>query len=158
MTDWLGDVPETSHLLQGYFGGSTGAATALIAASQRRGRVRALVSRSGRPDLAAESLSRVTAPTLFIVGERDWQVLQCTRQLVPELAERAEIAVVPDASHLFDEQGGLDAVARRAADWFGYYLQPSLRLGQDPADHLRRRLAEHFPEAALAGVRAREAP
>jgi putative phosphoribosyl transferase len=102
----------------GYFGASTGAAAALVAAAQAPGHVRAVVSRGGRPDLAGRALARVEAPTLLIVGGLDRDVLELNERALQELRCIKALAVVPDATHLFEEPGKLDEVARLAADWF----------------------------------------
>ncbi|MBV9412600.1 MAG: alpha/beta fold hydrolase [Acidimicrobiia bacterium] len=115
LTDWAsGDV--------GLFGASTGAATALIAASQRPDGVNAVVSRGGRPDLVAEALERVRAPTLLIVGGNDPQVLTLNQQAYERLASERQLEVVPGATHLFEERGALERVAELAATWFGAHL------------------------------------
>ena len=118
-TSWLGDEPRTAPLPLGYFGASTGAAAALIAAAEHGARVRAIVSRGGRPDLAGDALARVTAPTLLIVGGRDSIVLDLNRQALDELTTEKELVVVPGATHLFEEPGGaLHQVAELAVRWF----------------------------------------
>jgi dienelactone hydrolase len=107
----------------GLFGASTGAAAALVAAADRPSRVAAVVSRGGRPDLAGPALQHVTAPTLLIVGGADAQVLTLNRQAAGRLAAPHHLEVVPGASHLFEEPGALDEVARLAAGWFVTYLR-----------------------------------
>lgn len=102
----------------GLFGASTGAAAALRAAAADRDHVDAVVSRGGRPDLAAEALREVEAPTLLIVGGDDHEVLELNRRALAELNERSSLQIVADAGHLFEEVGKLDEVARLAADWF----------------------------------------
>jgi dienelactone hydrolase len=102
----------------GYFGGSTGAAAALIAAARRPNHVAAVVSRGGRPDLAGTWLEEVQAPTLLIVGGKDDRVLQANREAAPRILAPHRIEVVPGASHLFEEPGALDEVSRLAAAWF----------------------------------------
>ena len=121
-TVWLHSQPETAHLVLGYFGASTGTASALRAASQPENAIKAVVSRGGRPDLAGEALSRVSAPVLLIVGDRDNQVIDLNRQAYQLLAGEKEMAIVPEASHLFEEPGTLDQAARLATRWFGRYL------------------------------------
>jgi putative phosphoribosyl transferase len=116
-TEWMSDEPETAPLRVGYFGASTGAAAALIAAAELPDTA-AVVSRGGRPDLAAEALARVRAPTLLIVGERDPQVLELNEAAYAELDAEKELVIVPGATHLFEEPGALDQVARLAGDWF----------------------------------------
>jgi len=122
-TDWLAGEPETSTLAVGYFGASTGAAAALVAAAERP-QTRAVVSRGGRPDLAGEALARVRAPTLLIVGRNDPQVLELNDAALNELSAETELAIVPGATHLFEEPGALDEVARRARDWFVRHSAP----------------------------------
>ena len=106
----------------GYFGASTGAAAALIAAADSPGEIAAVVSRGGRPDLADRALSRVRAPTLFIVGGNDTQVLALNRWALDRLEAPKQLAIVPGATHLFEEPGALDEVARLASDWFVDHL------------------------------------
>jgi putative phosphoribosyl transferase len=108
----------------GYFGASTGAAAALWAAAEAGGTVRAVVSRGGRPDLAAERLAEVTAPTLLVVGSLDDTVIALNEQAAARLRCRHEIAVVAGATHLFEEPGALEQIARLAVDWFCAYLGP----------------------------------
>ena len=120
--DWLATDSPAGQLPVGCFGASTGAAAALIAAAQRGGRVRAVVSRGGRPDLAGDALGRVTAPTLLIVGGRDVEVLRLNQQALAALAGEARIEVVPGATHLFEEPGALERVAALARDWFLRHL------------------------------------
>jgi putative phosphoribosyl transferase len=105
----------------GVFGASTGAAAALVAAASDHS-VRAVVSRGGRPDLAGTALAEVRAPTLLIVGSLDEQVLELNRQAAELLPAPTKVEVVPGATHLFEEPGALEIVARLAADWFGKYL------------------------------------
>jgi putative phosphoribosyl transferase len=118
-TDWMADVPATAALPVAYFGASTGAAAALVAAARRPERVAAVVSRGGRPDLAADDLPRVQAPTLLIVGGADLPVISVNRQALARLGSKEkELHIVPLATHLFEEPGTLEQVARLAADWF----------------------------------------
>jgi pimeloyl-ACP methyl ester carboxylesterase len=112
----LGDVPV------GCFGASTGAAAALIAAAERPERVAAVVSRGGRPDLAAGALPRVTAPTLLIVGGHDTQVIELNRGAQALLAGESRLEIVPGAGHLFEEPGALERVAALSRDWFLRHL------------------------------------
>ena len=121
-TDWLTQFPDTKHLRIGYFGASTGAAAALAAAAVRPDAVRAIVSRGGRPDLAGAALTRVQAPTLLIVGEHDDQVVQLNRQALTQLRCEKRLVIVPGATHLFEEAGALDEVARLARGWFQRHL------------------------------------
>jgi putative phosphoribosyl transferase len=119
VTDWIARLPEIEGLPIGYFGASTGAAAAIIAAAARPDTIHAVVSRGGRPDLADASLGRLRAPTLLIVGGNDPQVLLLNREARARMNRaRNELAVVPGASHLFEEPGALDHVTRLAADWF----------------------------------------
>jgi putative phosphoribosyl transferase len=122
VTDWLQNQAETRDLSLGYFGASTGAAAALVAAATRKDAARAVVSRGGRPDLAGPYLARVEAPTLLIVGGLDREVLALNRSAMARLGGPAQLAIVPGATHLFEEAGALDAVARLASDWFVRHL------------------------------------
>ena len=124
ITDWLGAHPETRGLPIGYFGASTGAAAALVAAAQRPAMVAAIVSRGGRPDLARPHLSAVRAPALFIVGERDLAVLDVTRAAMRELPGVTQLAMIAGASHLFEDPGALEEVARLAREWLARHLAP----------------------------------
>jgi len=110
---------ETAALPIGLFGASTGAAAALVAAAQRPGQISAVVSRGGRPDLAGDALPRVRAPTLLIVGSADMEVLMLNRGAARQMMCTGELAVVPHATHLFEEPGTLEQVAELAARWFG---------------------------------------
>jgi pimeloyl-ACP methyl ester carboxylesterase len=123
-TDWLTQFPDTKHLPIGYFGASTGAAAALAAAAVRPDAVGAVVSRGGRPDLAGSALPRVRAPTLLIVGGDDRQVIELNRAALAQLRCEKQLVIVPAATHLFEEPGALDEVARLARDWFQRYLIP----------------------------------
>lgn len=120
--DWVLAEPATGHLRLGFFGASTGAAAALIAASERPGQTRAVVSRGGRPDLAGPALPRVRAPTLLIVGGLDAPVIELNQQAAARLYVEKRIEIVPGASHLFEEPGALEEVARLAGEWFTRYL------------------------------------
>ena len=122
---WLGDNRSTHGLALGYFGASTGAAAALLAAAREPGGVSAVVSRGGRPDLVMHWLARVRAPTLLIVGEDDQHVLQWNRDAYACLAADKELVVVPRATHLFEEPGALEEVARQACRWFVHHLSPA---------------------------------
>ncbi len=124
-TDWLSRQREARGLRLGYFGASTGAAAALVAAAQRPTLVSAVVSRGGRVDLAGEALSAVRAPTLFIVGGDDTLVLALNQRALREVQAPRHLAVIPGASHLFEELGALEQVADLAADWFARYLVQS---------------------------------
>jgi putative phosphoribosyl transferase len=120
--EWLGGRPATSGFRLGLFGASTGAAAALVAAAERPEGVAAVVSRGGRPDLAGAALERVRAPTLLIVGARDVAVLDLNREALLRLKGAKALEIVPGASHLFEEPGALDRVARLAAGWFTEHL------------------------------------
>jgi putative phosphoribosyl transferase len=122
ITDWLTQAPETRQLRIGYFGASTGAGAALVAAAERPEAVSAVVSRGGRPDLAGSALSRVRAPTLLIVGGNDAQVIALNRAALAQLRCQKQLVIVPGATHLFEEPGALDQVALLARDWFERHL------------------------------------
>ena len=121
-TEWVKKNPDTESLSIGYFGASTGAAAALIAAAKLPEQVKAVVSRGGRPDLAGEHLPNVKAPTLLIVGGDDTEVLELNRQASQQMTSERKIAVVPGATHLFEEPGKLEEVARLAIGWFSKHL------------------------------------
>jgi dienelactone hydrolase len=122
VTDWLVRQPDTRPLRIGYFGASTGAAAALVAAAERPQIVRAIVSRGGRPDLAGPAFARVEAPTLLIVGGDDMPVIELNRAALAQLRCEKRLVIVPGATHLFEEPGALDEVARLAREWFQQYL------------------------------------
>lgn len=122
---WLATQTETREMKLGYFGASTGAAAALVAAAQSPGSVGAVVSRGGRPDLAHEFLPRVVAPTLMIVGGDDEIVLELNREAYALLSCPRQLDIVPGATHLFSEPGALEEVARLAEEWFVHYLTPN---------------------------------
>ncbi|MGE5532335.1 MAG: dienelactone hydrolase family protein [Bacteroidota bacterium] len=121
-TDWLKEDPELTGLSLGYFGASTGAAAAIIAAAHRPEHIKAVVSRGGRPDLAGASLALIKAPTLLIVGGDDYAVIDLNRQAFARMTCEKRLEIVPGATHLFEEPGTLDKAAELAADWFGQYL------------------------------------
>ncbi len=127
--DWLCQQKLTHHLKQGLFGASTGAAAALIAGAERPERTGAIVSRGGRPDLAGSSLTQVEAPALFIVGQLDEQVIQLNEQALEQMSAdtQKEMIIVPGATHLFEEPGALEYVARLAQDWFRRFLGSSAK-------------------------------
>ena len=122
ITDWLVKDPDAQPLRIGYFGASTGAAAALVAAAERPKMVRAVVSRGGRPDLAGPALAHVEAPTLLIVGGNDLLVIELNRTALAQLRSEKRLVIVPGATHLFEEPGALDEVARLAREWFERYL------------------------------------
>jgi putative phosphoribosyl transferase len=123
VTNWLLSNPETKKLSIGYFGASTGAAAALIAAKEHADTIKAVVSRGGRPDLAEKVLPDVKAPTLLIVGGDDFQVIEMNQWALDQLkVERKELRIVPGATHLFEEPGTLEEVANLAGEWFKRYL------------------------------------
>jgi dienelactone hydrolase len=122
IVDWLGGEPETAGLAVGLFGASTGAAAALVATAGRPGHIGAVVCRGGRPDLAGPALIQVAAPTLMLVGELDRPVRELNEQARNAMTVRAELRIVPGATHLFEEPGALDLVAEEAAAWFTTYL------------------------------------
>lgn len=121
--EWSATVQEIAELPIGYFGASTGAAAALIAAAERPDLVHAVVSRGGRPDLANHFLPRVHAPTLLIVGGADRDVLEMNRAAMKQMHAVVDLQVVPGATHLFEEPGTLDEVQRLAGEWFERYLE-----------------------------------
>ena len=139
-TEWLRAQPEMADLKLGYFGASTGAAAALAAAALRPALARAVVSRGGRPDLAGDALARVEAPTLLIVGSLDRAVIRMNEEAMAQMTCRTELKIVEGASHLFEEPGKLEEVARLAADWFTEHLGGEGPAGRRPrydgADHL----------------------
>ena len=122
-TRWLLVQPAAHHLAIGYFGASTGAAAALKAAATLGPSIGAIVSRGGRPDLAQEALGRVQSPTLLIVGGSDDVVLQLNRHAYALLNGTKQLVVIPEATHLFEEPGALEEVARLATEWFEQYLR-----------------------------------
>jgi putative phosphoribosyl transferase len=125
-TDWLAQNPDTNKLRIGYFGASTGAAAALVAAAERE--VGAVVSRGGRPDLAGDALPLVKAPTLLIVGGNDVPVIRMNEEALGQLRVKKRLEIIPGATHLFEEPGALEEVARLAAGWFTRHLsQPTER-------------------------------
>lgn len=122
VTGWLARDPDTAPLPLGYFGASTGAGAALVAATDPRVNVQAVVSRGGRPDLAGRYLAAVAAPTLLIVGGRDEVVLELNRRAQAAIPGECELSVVPGATHVFEEPGTLEKVAELARDWFIEHL------------------------------------
>jgi putative phosphoribosyl transferase len=120
--DWLARDSRTSTLPLGYFGASTGAGAALEAAARDPDKVKAIVSRGGRPDLAEAHLARVTTPTLLLVGGDDAPVIEMNRTALARLTGVKDLVIIPGASHLFEEPGALDQVAERALRWFLQYV------------------------------------
>jgi len=127
-TDWLAQQPQTQGLSVGLFGASTGGGAALIAATKRQDRIGAVVSRGGRPDLAKEYLPLVQCPTLLIVGANDAPVIVMNREAFDRLTVTKELTLVAGATHLFEEPGALEEVARLATDWFVRVLSPGSEL------------------------------
>jgi dienelactone hydrolase len=128
-TRWAREQPETRHLRLGYFGASTGAGAALVAAAALPEAVGAVVSRGGRPDLAGTALGLVRAPTLLLVGGRDAPVLALNEEALGHLRGEKRLVIVPGATHLFEEPGALDEVARLAREWFRTHLAPAAAPG-----------------------------
>ena len=123
VTQWLQNSKKISSVKLGYFGASTGAAAALIAAAQLPEYISAVVSRGGRPDLAGDFLPLVQCPTLFIVGELDHEVIELNELAYKELSCIKELSIIPGATHLFEEEGTLKKASLVACDWFVKYLQ-----------------------------------
>ena len=123
-TDWLVQNPDTEQLRIGYFGASTGAGAALVAAAERPDEVGAIVSRGGRPDLAGDALPLVKAPTLLIVGGNDEPVIGMNEEAFARMRAVKRLQIVPGATHLFEEPGALEEVARLATVWFARHLGP----------------------------------
>ncbi len=121
-TIWIKKEKSASNLKVGYFGSSTGGGAALVAAAELGQAIGAVVSRGGRPDLAADALPRVTAPTLLIVGGLDFPVIQMNKEAYAKMRCEKELKMVSGATHLFEEPGALEEVAHLAADWFQRYL------------------------------------
>lgn len=123
-TKWLKSQTQASGLRVGYFGASTGAAAALIAAADLGDKIGAVVSRGGRPDMAEGSLGLVNAPTLLIVGGNDKAVIELNEKAYRMIKAEKELKIVPGATHLFEESGTIEEVARAATEWFKKYLLP----------------------------------
>ena len=123
-TEWLKTNPATRKLALGYFGASTGAAAALIAAAKLPKDIKAVVSRGGRPDLALDDIPKVKTPTLFIVGGNDSVVIDLNKKAMKSFSAEKKLEIVPGASHLFEEPGKLEEVAKLAIKWFSKYLLP----------------------------------
>jgi dienelactone hydrolase len=122
-TSWVRHEPATQALAVGYFGASTGAAAAIVASADRDANVKAIVSRGGRPDLAEDALRLVTAPTLLIVGGEDRAVIPLNEKALAQLRCEKRLAIVPGATHLFEEPGALQRVAGMARQWFDAHLK-----------------------------------
>jgi dienelactone hydrolase len=122
-TEWVKKQRETGHLRIGYFGASTGGGAVLVAAAELGDDIGAVVSRGGRPDMAGEALSRVVSPTLLIVGGLDDVIIRLNEEALGKLQCLKELKIVPGGTHLFEEPGKLEEVARLAADWFQRYLR-----------------------------------
>lgn len=122
VTRWASKQQETKNLPIAYFGASTGAASALEAAADLGDQIKAIVSRGGRPDMAMDSLARVKSPTLLIVGGDDTEVIELNQQAYDALDCEKELSIITGATHLFEEPGTLEEVAKQAADWFLKYL------------------------------------
>lgn len=129
---WLEETPETSALGLGYFGASTGAGAALMAAARRPEGVQAIVSRGGRPDLAGPALPQVDVPTLLLVGGNDTPVIAMNQEALALLPGEKRLEIIPGATHLFEEPGTLEEVARLACQWFQRYLRPLDQPGPIP--------------------------
>jgi putative phosphoribosyl transferase len=121
-TNWIKTKPDTSHLRVGYFGSSTGGGAALVAAAKVGEDIGAVVSRGGRPDLAGDALADVKSPTLLIVGGLDHPVIRMNEDAYHQLQCEKELRIIPGATHLFEEPGTLEQVARLAANWFREHL------------------------------------
>lgn len=123
VTEWVKKQKETGLLRIGYFGASTGGGAALVAAAELGDDIGAVVSRGGRPDMAGEALPRVISPTLLLVGGSDDVIIRLNEEALRKLQCMKELKIVPGATHLFEEPGKLEEVARLAADWFQRYLR-----------------------------------
>jgi putative phosphoribosyl transferase len=123
-TKWARQQEKTRDLLIGYFGSSTGGAAALVAAAELLQDVGAVVSRSGRPDLAGDALPKVQAPTLLIVGGNDDIVIELNEQARDRMHCEVKLEIIPGATHLFEEPGALEKAAELASDWFSLHLGP----------------------------------
>jgi len=130
-TNWIKRGPHTSHLRVGYFGSSTGGGAALVAAAAVGEAIGAVVSRGGRPDLAGDALPKVKSPTLLIVGGLDYPVIRMNEDAYRQLRCEQELKIVPRATHLFEEPGTLEEVARLAADWFQRKLRAAVGAEKD---------------------------
>jgi putative phosphoribosyl transferase len=122
-TNWIKQQPDTGNLSVGYFGSSTGGGAALVAAAEVGEEIGAVVSRGGRPDLAGDALPRVQSPTLLLVGELDVPVIRMNEEAYARLRCEKQLRIIPGATHLFEEPGALEEVARLAAEWFQRHLE-----------------------------------
>jgi len=154
---WISAEPDIADLPLGLFGASTGAGAAILAAAELHGRVAALVSRGGRPDLAGPRLAEVGAPTLLIVGGDDRHVLALNRQALAVLTCEKLLRIVPNASHLFEEPGALEAVTDMASAWFQHYLSPAAR-NHAPVPSVAQPTLSAEPVSAAAVLRAAAEP
>lgn len=122
VTEWLLKQPNTKNFKVGYFGASTGSASAIIAAAELRSGIKAVVSRGGRPDLAVDALTKITAPILLIVGGADTVVIELNQGAYDSIKGEKSLQIIPNATHLFEEPGTLEEVAKLACAWFKKYL------------------------------------
>ena len=122
-TEWVKNDPQTKDLVICYFGASTGAAAALVAAAKVPEDIATVVSRGGRPDLAGDYLPKVIAPTLLLVGGLDTEVIELNKQAMDQMISEKKLVIIPGATHLFEEPGKLAEVAKLTADWFLCYLK-----------------------------------
>ena len=143
--DWLARHEQARGLPIGLFGASTGAAAALIAAGSQPARVAAIVSRGGRPDLAADALAHVRVPTLLIVGSEDTEVLHLNRMAMSRIPAEIRLVTIAGATHLFEEPGTLDQVARHAAEWFDRHLRALTGSGGGEGAQRHREIADRRP-------------
>lgn len=124
--EWADEALGDAKMSFGLFGASTGAAAALVAAAELGDRIHAVVSRGGRPDLAGDALSEVTAPTLLIVGGNDHGVIELNEKALRKMRAPASLQIIPGATHLFEEPGAMEQVTMLARDWFQRYLTPTI--------------------------------
>ena len=153
-TSWAMAQTATHGLPIGYFGASTGAGAALVAAAALGNDIAAVVSRGGRPDLAGPALPRVTAPTLLVVGGNDGPVIDLNRMAMDQLTGRKSMVIVPGAGHLFEEPGTLDEVVELAAEWFIDFLPPQQAMPTEFPQFANRREAGRHLATALRRFRA----
>ena len=126
VTKWIRENSETKHLPIGYFGASTGAASALSAAGQLGNRITAIVSRGGRLDLAKPILNKINVPTLLLVGSLDDEVIELNKKAQKDISGICELKIIQGASHLFEERGKLEIVAKQTSDWFELYMNEKI--------------------------------